>query len=155
MHTNHLNGSRKMVYVNDDVPPETTDLMRIACKSRAIEFVELHAPSFDFRPELQMDNGDLLFRPAISSASIRVEQFLFSEGVATLYQPPDSTFFQYSLATIIHQRAGLPFGLSLSILLHELLISLLVTLLSFVAFLLALPLLFLILLLAISSRWKW
>jgi len=39
---------------------------------------------------------------------MRVEQFLYSDGVATLYEPAESIFFQHTMAAIIHQRNGLP-----------------------------------------------
>ena len=82
--------------------------MEAACQNRGIDFVEIHAPAFDYAPEWQLKKGDLLFRPAVSTAAMKVEQYLYADGVATLYQPPESIFFQYSAATIIHQRAGLP-----------------------------------------------
>jgi len=98
---------RKLIYVNDWVPEETTELVRAACVSRAVSFIEVHAPLFDYNPDLRLERGTLLFRPAVSPAAVRVEQFLYNEGVATLYEPPDSIFFYGSPSQLIVQRAGL------------------------------------------------
>ena len=76
---------RKLAYVNDGVPAETTHLISSACAQRNVEFVEVYAPAFDFRPARRLPPGDLLFRPATSIAAIRVEQFLAGDGVGTLY----------------------------------------------------------------------
>jgi hypothetical protein len=98
----------KFVCVNDGVPSETTDLLRKACDERNVAYVEIDAQSFDFDPERQLSPGDLLYRPAVSTAASRVEQFLFAPGVATFYKNDDDMFFD-SLSYPLHfQRAGLP-----------------------------------------------
>lgn len=94
--------------VNDTAPLETITLVREACARRGVEFLEVYAPDFDYAPERQLRGGALLYRPATSMAAIRVEQFLFGEGVATFYTDLDSIFFEPFTSTLLHQRAGLP-----------------------------------------------
>jgi hypothetical protein len=98
----------RLYYVNDDVPEVTTEQLRRACGARDVEFVEVYAPAFLFDPASQLVAGDLLYRPAISFASMRVEQFLFAEGVSTFYAHPEGVFFGYTNAPLLFQRAGLP-----------------------------------------------
>jgi glutathione synthase/RimK-type ligase-like ATP-grasp enzyme len=50
----------------------------------------------------------MLYRPAISVAAMRVEQFLFAHGVATFHRDPDGVYFDCSAAPLIFQRNGLP-----------------------------------------------
>jgi RimK-like ATP-grasp domain len=98
----------RLYYVNDDVPEITTDQLNSACCKRGIEFIEVYAPAFLFDPASQLVSGDLLYRAAISLASMRVEQFLFAEGVSTFYSHPDGVCFGYTNAPLLFQRAGLP-----------------------------------------------
>lgn len=98
----------RLFYVNDDVPEITTEQLKGACIVRGIEFIEVYAPAFLFDPASQLVHGDLLYRAAISLASMRVEQFLFSEGIATFYAHPEGVFFGYTNAPLLFQRAGLP-----------------------------------------------
>ncbi len=94
--------------VNDAVPVETIDLLRGACATRDIPFVEVDAPSFDFDPDRRLTAGDLLYRPAVSPAAGWVEQFLYAPGVATFYRDADGIFFDPSCAPLLFQHAGLP-----------------------------------------------
>ena len=94
--------------VNDGVPTETTDLLREACDRRRVAYIEVEAQRFDFDPGRQLEGGDLLYRPAISTAAMRVEQFLFAPGVATFYRYDDSMFFDALTSPLHFQRAGLP-----------------------------------------------
>jgi hypothetical protein len=94
--------------VDDGVPGETVALMREACAVRGVELVEVHARSFDFAPERQLGPGDLLYRPAVSLAAMRVEQFLFGDGVATFYRDADGPMFQATAGPLLHARAGIP-----------------------------------------------
>jgi hypothetical protein len=98
----------RLYYVNDDVPEVTTEQLKGACSKRGIEFIEVYAPAFLFDPASQLVPGDLLYRAAISMASMRVEQFLFADGVSTFYAHPDGVFFGYTNAPLLFQRAGLP-----------------------------------------------
>lgn len=94
--------------VNDSVPEETTRLLAEACVAQGISYVEIDAPSFDFDPARQLAPGALLYRPGISLAAMRVEQFLFAPGVATFHRDPEGVFFDCSGAPLIFQRHGLP-----------------------------------------------
>lgn len=94
--------------VNDRVPRETTDLLREACERRGIEYVEIDAPSFDYDPARRLPPGAMLYRPAVSVAAIRVEQFLHGPGVATFYPRDEDIFYDCLNQTLVHERAGLP-----------------------------------------------
>jgi hypothetical protein len=94
--------------VNDNVPHETITFLREACEKRGVAYVEVDAQQFDFDPSRQLEAGDLLYRPAISTAASRVEQFLFAPGVATFYKHDDSMFFDALTSPLHFQRAGLP-----------------------------------------------
>jgi hypothetical protein len=98
----------KFYCVDDGVPEATTRLLRAACAARSVEYVHVDPRWFDFASERQLHGGDLLFRPAISMQAIRVEQFLYSAGVATFYHGEDGIFFTPSNPTLLFQRAGLP-----------------------------------------------
>lgn len=99
--------------VNDHVPAESVDFLRTACSARGIEFVEIDARSFEYESRGQLPRGSLLYRPAISLAAMRVEQFLIAEGVATFYTDPLGAFFTYSAQWLLFQRAGVPIARTL------------------------------------------
>lgn len=94
--------------VDDGVPESTTRFLRQACAARGIEYVHVDPRWFDFADEKQLEPGALMYRPAISLQAIRVEQFLFTDGVATFYREPDGIFFNPSSSNLLFQRAGLP-----------------------------------------------
>jgi hypothetical protein len=94
--------------VNDGVPHETTDLLREACERRDVAYLEIDATSFDFEAARRLEPGDLMYRPAISTAAMRVEQFLYAPGVATFYKHDDSMFFDALSSPLHFERAGLP-----------------------------------------------
>ena len=98
----------KFYCVNDGVPEETTSLLRGSCEARNVDYIEIDAPLFDYAPERQLTRGDLLYRPAVSLAAIRVEQFLFSEGVATFYADAEAIFYDCLTSPLVYQRQGLP-----------------------------------------------
>lgn len=93
--------------VNDGVPESTTRLLREACATRSVDYQEIHAPLFDYRDERQLEPGDLLYRPAVSFTAIRVEQFLYADGVSTFYRDPEGVYFNPMAASLLFQRAGL------------------------------------------------
>jgi hypothetical protein len=90
------------------VPEETVRLLREACGARAIPFEEVLAKKFDFDPVRQLRPGDLLYKAAVSMAATRVEQFLFTPGVATFHAGEDALFFTADNQALIAQRAGVP-----------------------------------------------
>ncbi len=95
--------------VNDAVPPKTTNALEAACRARAIEFLDIDARSFDYAPERQLRAGDLMYRPAASAAAVRVEQFLWNEGVVTFHARTDGVFFSSQQTSPFRfERAGLP-----------------------------------------------
>lgn len=94
--------------VDDGVPEPTTRFLRQACAARGVEYVHVDPRRFDFADERQLAPGDLLYRPAISLQAIRVEQFLYADGVSTFYRDADGIFFNPASASLLFQRAGLP-----------------------------------------------
>jgi hypothetical protein len=101
-------GAVRFFCVNDGVPHETTDRLHEACERRGVAYLEIDAQSFDFDPARRLEPGDLLYRPAISTAAMRVEQFLYAPGVATFYKHDDSMFFDALSSPLQFERAGLP-----------------------------------------------
>ncbi|WP_345532818.1 2OG-Fe(II) oxygenase [Viridibacterium curvum] len=94
--------------INDNVPQQTVALLRAAAAARGIEFIEYHAPAFDYRPERVLGAGELLYRPAVSLAAQRVEQFLYAPGVASFYAHDAAVLQHCSNPLLAFQRAGLP-----------------------------------------------
>ncbi len=97
----------RFVCIVDDTPEESPRLLREACAARGIEFLEVNAPAFLYDADQRLSAGDLLFRPAVSTAARFVEQFLHREGVATFYA--DSSFLHRDvvLPRLILERAGI------------------------------------------------
>ncbi len=98
----------RFVCVNDAVPPQTSNALEAACRARGIEFLDIDARSFDYAPERQLCAGDLMYRPAASAAAVRVEQFLWNQGVVTFHTRADGVFFSTQASTFRFERAGLP-----------------------------------------------
>lgn len=98
----------RLICVNDGVPSLTLDQLSAACKARSVEYFELDAPAFAFSSDLGLLRGDMLYRPAVSIAAIRVEQFLVHDGVATFYADPMGPFFAAGSHHLHFQRLGLP-----------------------------------------------
>lgn len=94
--------------VDDDVPRETVELLRAACVARGVEVDHLDAKVFSWDPDLRCRPGDLLFRPAVSLAAMRVEHFLWAPGAATFYARPGRIDFTPFDAAWIHERSGVP-----------------------------------------------
>lgn len=99
---------RRLVIVDDDVPAETLIALRDAADLRGVAFVAIDAPRFDFAEQRRLRPGDLLYRPAVSAVSARVEQFLWTPGVADLYARPRGVFFDPNNASMLFDRTGLP-----------------------------------------------
>lgn len=72
--------------VDEDVPAISKELIQKACSQRDIDYHEHQSKQFVFEPENKIAPGNILFRPAVSQASMRVEQFLYQPGVATFYK---------------------------------------------------------------------
>ncbi len=98
----------RFVCVDDGVPPETPNLLRAACQARDIAFEAVDPRGFVFAEERRLGPGDLLFRPAVSFAAQRVEQFLYAPGVATFYAPPEEIYFATTNPLLVHERSGVP-----------------------------------------------
>jgi len=94
--------------VDDGCPAETISLLAEACVARDVNYEVVDATSFLFESDARARAGDLLFRPAVSMAAMRVEQFLYDEGVATLYQEPHDIWFGAIGSPLHHQRMGVP-----------------------------------------------
>jgi hypothetical protein len=95
-------------YIDDGVPEATTRLLQEACGARSVSFVPVNPYGFDFRPERQLRGGELLYRPAVSMAALRVEQFLFANGVATFHRCVEDLFNDCMTPSLWFQREGLP-----------------------------------------------
>ena len=98
----------KLHYVDDGVPEISTQIIAEACEAREVELIVHEANTFVFAPEQKASAGDLLFRPAISAASMRVEQFLYQPGVATFYRSAAGVFWNCNDAVHLFQSEGIP-----------------------------------------------
>lgn len=98
----------RLYCVDDGVPGETLDLLAAACRARAVEFVSVDARTFDFAASRPLPAGAMLYRPAVSLAAMRVEQFLAADGVATFHPDAEAPFFLPVSAPLLFARAGLP-----------------------------------------------
>ncbi len=94
--------------INVDVPDEITQMLRAACIERGVSYKEIHAPDFDFDPKHRLPPGDILYRPAVATSAMRVEQFLFTPGVATFHTEDQAVFYDFVSSPLMFQRAGLP-----------------------------------------------
>lgn len=99
---------RRLVYVDDGAPEAGTRFLRASCDERGVAFVHVEARCFDFHASKRLVAGDLLYRPAVSFVSRRVEQFLHAPGVATFYADPDGVHHTCVNAPWAFQHAGLP-----------------------------------------------
>jgi hypothetical protein len=98
----------RFVYITDDtVPLITTRLLVEACAAREIEMIHVTAAGFLFDPESELRPGDILYRSAITLAAMRVEQFLFSDGVAAFYDDVSAALGGVPNNPLLFQRAGL------------------------------------------------
>jgi hypothetical protein len=98
----------RFIYINDGVPKITTQLLSEACAARKVEMAEIDAPGFLFAPESELAPGDLLYRSATSLAAMRVEQFLYGQGVASFYNDLDAGLGSLPYYALAFQRAGIP-----------------------------------------------
>jgi glutathione synthase/RimK-type ligase-like ATP-grasp enzyme len=98
----------RLFCVNDGVPSESISLLRAAARLRDVEYIEIDVRSFDYDPSWQLQPGDMLFRPAVSHAASRVEQFLYREGVATFWAGPLDIHFESSYWQALLSRLGVP-----------------------------------------------
>ncbi|MBI1319180.1 MAG: hypothetical protein GC168_09585 [Candidatus Hydrogenedens sp.] len=103
----HAPGKR-LYFIDDGVPSETTEVMADACRSRGIRFLPVDAQDFDFSQPSPLLPGDMMYRAAVSGAAIKTEQFLFADGVATLYSDDEGVFFDTGAALTLFERAGVP-----------------------------------------------
>ena len=98
----------RFVCVNDDVPAITVALLRDACERLGVAYVEVETSGFSFLDTPPLAPGDMLYRPAVSAAAMRVEQHLWVPGVATFHTEPDGMFFSPFNAHGLFARAGVP-----------------------------------------------
>lgn len=105
--TTDLRGfGRALVVVDDGVPTETVRFIREACFARGVRFVHLNPNRFDFGPERSLRDGDMIYRPAISTHATRVEQHLWHDKVGSFYRDPDGPLFCNINANRTFARAG-------------------------------------------------
>jgi len=99
---------RKFVCVDDGVPETTVRVLREACLSRNVDFQVIEASEFDFSSAKPLEPGSLMYRPAVSSLAMRVEQALFGPGVATFYAGADGIYRSVGPDLVMFERAGIP-----------------------------------------------
>lgn len=88
------------------VPATTTGLLAAACEARGVPYVAIDAEAGS--ADLELRAGDMMFRPAVGFAAMRVEQALHHDAVATFYADGDALFFDGAAAPLIFQKRGLP-----------------------------------------------
>lgn len=103
-----MSAQPRLICIDDAAPKETTDLLAEACVRRDVQFERLWAPGFDFDPSAGLERGDMVYRPAVSTAALRVEQCLWREGLATFHRDPLGPFFCADAYPLLFQHLGLP-----------------------------------------------
>jgi RimK-like ATP-grasp domain len=99
---------RRFACVGDAINESVTSLLRAACERRGVAYTEVPAATFAFDPATRLGPGDLMYRPAASTAALRVEQFLYGPGVGTFYRGDDDRpFFVGITQPFMFERAGL------------------------------------------------
>lgn len=98
---------RLLAVIDDDVPRETLDYLQQACDRRGIRVSVVHPHLHSFGDDQQLRQGDMVYRPAVSLHSTRVEQHLWHPKVASFYLDPDGPLFANINATETFARAGL------------------------------------------------
>mgnify|MGYP002623542211 FL=1 len=94
--------------MDDRVPDETLGVLAAACGARSVELVRIDARRFDFSARGALTAGDMLFRPAVSLAAIRVEEALYADGVATFHADADAVFRPAVGTPRFLERSGVP-----------------------------------------------
>lgn len=102
-----MNRPQRLFCVNDTAPETTLGLLRAACETRGVGYHEIRAPAFGFDPDERPERGDLIYRPAVSAAALRVEQFLWHDGVASFHKDPLGPFFHADAYPLLFQSLGL------------------------------------------------
>lgn len=100
--------SNRLVLVDDGVPKQTVDLLVEAATRSALTTHVVRASQFTFSDAARLTPGDMLYRPAVSAAAIRVERFLCEPGVVSFYVDEDATFFGPSDQYALFAREGIP-----------------------------------------------
>ena len=98
----------KLHLVDDDVPSESIRILLEACEKRNLDYIVHQSAEFVYEPERKAVPGDLLFRPAISSSAIKVEQYLYQLGVSTYYNDPLGIFYNSNNATFLFEHHNIP-----------------------------------------------
>lgn len=105
----------KFICIDDQTPEETCSLLAGACAARDVAFERIHAPSFWLGDAPRIGPGDLIYRPAVSLAAIRVEQLLWSSDLASFYLDPLGPFFHADAYPLMFQAQGLPYPRTLPV----------------------------------------
>ncbi len=99
---------RLLAIIDDGVPAESVELLQDAAEARGVTCVRVDPRRFDFGAQRVLRPGDLVFRPAVSMHSIRVEHHLWQPGVGSFYLDPAGPLFSNINALTTFARAGLP-----------------------------------------------
>ncbi len=106
----------RFALIDDDVPEETSQLLKEACEARGVEVLHVHASGFALGSIPPLGAGDLMYRPAVSTAAARVERLLWRPEVATFHADPLGPFASIDDYPLLFQNLGLPAPRSLPIL---------------------------------------
>lgn len=90
------------------MPAATIDTLHAACDAREVTFVRVDAARYAWSTHRPLPPGSLLYRPAVSTRAMAVEQALLGPGVATFHRTPLAPFQDVHQSWLLHQRAGLP-----------------------------------------------
>lgn len=91
-----------------DNPRDTVQILRAAAARHGLRFIEVEADEFDYEPSSRARPGDLIYRPGITTATFRTEQFLCGPGVATFYRDTERMFLDHRTSLLVFERQGLP-----------------------------------------------
>jgi len=94
--------------IDDGVPESTIRALRSACKRRGVEYLAVRARGFDYSAARPLTSRALLYRPAVSIAAMRVEQFLYTPTVSSFYEDARIVYYDCLTPPLLLERAGVP-----------------------------------------------
>lgn len=98
----------RLFLISDAAARRTVELLREAATQRGLQTIEIDSRTFDPDTAERPVPGDLLYRPSAALSTLRVEQLLAIEGVATFFRSLDRVRFRPPAQDILLQQAGIP-----------------------------------------------
>jgi glutathione synthase/RimK-type ligase-like ATP-grasp enzyme len=89
--------------------PTAIKLLKKACDSQGVEFHMVDSKSYNFAKPLLLEAGSILYQISADERSRSIFRTLLNDDVATVFMSTkDAIDYKDKIATVIHQKAGLP-----------------------------------------------